>query len=193
MDQVDLELWFGDLHKKFAKLPREKKERALLLAGRAARTCFEHLVDKVRELQTEMTARHLLGALGVSLVFRNEGKVGNFVVRAEYSPTEREITIYTDSVSQILEAKEAIEATLDMELTYKNLLELIIWHELFHYLERREMFLQKELSGHPELVGCRKIIEEIAAGRFVQIVTKLPTTPVVIEYILQQQSGEKHA
>lgn len=190
MDQVDLELWFGDLNKKFEKLSREAKEQALLLANCAAHACFEHLIDKVNELQMGMTARYLTSLLGVSLIFRDGGKVGDFAVRAEYSLLKREITVYTDSVLQMLAAKEIIETTFDIELTYNNLLDLIIWHELFHHLERKERFLQDKLRRYPELLRCRKIIEEITAGRFAQIIMKLPVAPVAIEYIIRQESDE---
>ncbi len=165
---------------------------------RQAILCGQEYAQQMRSMYGEKTCLQISRELGLTVLFLEKPLGGGKVLFAQYKEPD-EITVFTDCTEKARQAFESQE--LPDSFRKMDVQEILIAHELFHYLEFRDretIFTRKELIVLPG-IGARKRTakltapSEIASMSFAQQITGLDFSPYILDvffsYLYNQEAA----
>lgn len=177
-----------------SRIPLEKR---MELTHKAI-DCGQSCAKKIREKYGDLSPRGIAGKLGLKLKFPQKPLHGGHVTFAQFVAPD-EITVFMDCVDK---AEELIrEEALGSILKKLVVEEVLIAHELFHYLEEEN---EKTIFTRTEKLELWKIgklkntsrivcLGEIAGMAFAKELAKLSFSPYVLDsffvYLYDKQAG----
>lgn len=134
----------------------------------------------------------LVKQAGIRIELQEGGVFGSNLLRALYDDTVKSIVIYRQGLESVLETPAA--EILGIENTQEKIMEVLICHEYFHYIELSRRGLVGEGFKLPQKVLCFSVnkpvyyVSEISANAFARKVLNLKENPFVFDYLLHNEA-----
>ncbi len=127
----------------------------------------------------------------IRIELQEGGVFGNNLLRALYDDTVKSIVIYKQGLESVLETPAA--DILGIENSREKIMEVLVCHEYFHYIELSKRGLVGENFKLDQKVLWFQTqkpvyyVSEISANAFAQKVLNLKENPFVFDYLLHHQ------
>ena len=171
------------------KIDEEEKEEIIILSQK----CGRELAERIKEENPELDIEDYVRKLEIKIENKKSDDLKNFISFGSFQEPNT-IILYDDTVKMTVEyiQKKNIEF-----LNKINIREMIITHELFHYLETRnqEMYSNRKKIVLWNLFSYKHLsrinaISEIAASSFIKELLNLEFVPNIIDIILLNSIDE---
>lgn len=166
------------------KIDNDLKEEMILKANK----CGQDAAKKIRESYGNISIKDIAKKLSLNVTYKDAKGMDNYIVFACYNSPNK-ITVFRENIKMAMHFIK--EEKLENKLNNVNLEDILIAHEMFHYLEENN----KEMYSNQEKIVLWKLgkfnykskliaLGEIAAMAFAKELLKLTYNPYLFDVLM---------
>lgn len=162
-------------------------EKSELIAK--AKACGKEYGNKVREQYGDINTYEIANNMGIEVDYPQRPNGGGHIIFAQFVEPNK-VTVFKDSIDKAIELIE--KENLQELFSNKNIEEILLAHEIFHYIEENN---ENEIFSRTEKIRLWKLgpmkndsnivcLGEIAGMAFAKELLQLPYSPYILDVFL---------